>query len=125
MTRDIIVSAAGQTTEILCGLREERQAWEGKVKAAQERVGRLLNQIEEGGGGKKIQERLREREDECEIVEKQLADVQAEIGRITDQGLQAPELSTLSSGLCQVERHVFRSISWSQSARPGARSGSV
>ena len=89
MTRDIIVSAAGQTTEILCGLREERQAWEGKVKAAQERVGRLLNQIEEGGGGKKIQERLREREDECEIVEKQLADVQAEIGRITDQGLQA------------------------------------
>ena len=88
MIREIIDSANGDATAILSGLREERLAWEGKVKAAREKVDNLLNQIESGIMGKKIRERLREREEECETFEQQLADVHAEIDRITNQNLQ-------------------------------------
>ena len=87
MLRGIIDSANGHAGEVLSGLHEERLVWEGKVKSAKEKVDNLLNQIESGMSGRKIRERLKEREEECESVEQQLADVQAEVDRITNQNL--------------------------------------
>jgi|GEM_PF-5522623 len=83
----VIKEANGQAGDAVSGLRQERLEWEGKVKAARDRVANLLNQIEAGNGGPKIKERLREREEECQQAEQQLADVQAEIDRITKQNL--------------------------------------